>query len=92
MVSGNIFEAMPIGLNTEGESSAKDESSTGESGLPVFKAAGGDFLPPLIIDLLGVVVVIIGIGGGASSTRLFCVETLFGEGNGTLKFGVIGGE
>lgn len=39
-----------------------------ERGRETFRAAGGDFLTPLSIDLLGGVVAIEGSGGGDSST------------------------
>ena len=67
------------------------ESVTGESGRETLRAAGGPFLVPLSIDLLGVVVTIVGIGG-ASTTWVLTVEYRLLEEVGTLKLGVVGGE
>lgn len=55
-----------------------------------FRAVGGVFLFPFIIDLLGVVVMMVGIGG-AINAGVLDVENLLFEEVGTLKLGVVGG-
>jgi len=62
-----------VGVNTGGDRWFKGESSTGDKGRATCRAAGGGFLVPLSIVLLGVVVIIVGIGG-ASRVGVFTRE------------------
>jgi hypothetical protein len=64
-----------------------DVSLTVDNGLAILRAAGGDFLDPLPITLLGVVVTMVGIVGASGVGALIAEKRLL-EFVGTLKFGV----